>query len=149
MHAPRAEEVSVDVDASAEVVFDLLHDYDRRLHWDPFLREARIIDGAPCAGLGVTTRCVARWAVGGMGMDTVYVSFRRPAVAAVKMTRGPWFLQTWAASLRQDVIDDGRTRVTYRWNFTCRPSALAPVVGAVFRRETERRLAALQTFLAG
>jgi len=139
-----AEEVSVDVAASAEDVFDLLHDYDRRLHWDPFLREARIVDGAAGAGVGVTTRCVARWGVGGAAMETVYVSFRRPAVAAVKMTHGPWFLTTWAASLRQDVVDVGVTRVTYRWNFTARPAVIAPVVAAVFRRETAARLAALQ-----
>ncbi len=143
-----AEEVSTDVDASAEAVFDLLHDYDRRLHWDPFLREARIIDGAARADVGVTTRCVARWGVGGRAMDTVYVTFRRPDVAAVKMTSGPWFLRDWAASLRQVDVGGGVTRVTYRWNFTTRPSAIAPVVGAVFRHETTRRLAALREFLA-
>ena len=84
-------------------------------------------------------------------MDTAYVSFTRPSVAAVKMTRGPFFLRSFAASLRQDCIGDNTTRVTYRYNFSSRPRWLAilvePIAGWVFRRETCRRLTALKRFL--
>ena len=141
----------VDIHASLEAVFDLVHDYTSRLQWDPFLREARLLNDAQAADLGVSCRCVARRTVGGFTMDSVYVSFTRPAVAAVKMTRGPLLFRTFAATIRQVRIDDKTTRVTYRYNFSSRPRWLAflvePVVAWVFHRETSRRLAALKQFL--
>lgn len=142
---------SIEIHASSEAIFDLIHDYDRRLEWDPFLRDARLIDGASHAGLGVESRCTARWLAGGMAMDTVYVSFNRPTVAAVKMTRGPWILRSFAASLRQEPRDSRTTRVTYRYHFESRSRLLSwlidPIVGKVFHRETTRRLSALKAFL--
>ena len=112
--------VAIDIHAAPEDVFDLIHDYPRRLDWDPFLREARLLDDAQIADVGVSSRCVARRAVGGLAMDTVYVSFTRPTVAAVTMTHGPCFLLSFAASIRQDRIDDDTVRVTYRYNFKAR-----------------------------
>ena len=143
--------VTIHIHVDPEAVFDLIHDYSRRLDWDPFLREARLLNGAQVADRGISSRCVARRAVGGLAMDTVYVSFERPRVAAVNMTRGPIFLRSFAASIRQDRIDDNTTRVTYRYNFEARPRWLAffiePIVGWVFHRETCRRLSALKRFL--
>lgn len=140
---------SIDIHASPQAIFDLIHDYDRRLEWDPFLREARLLEGAECAGLGVESRCTARWLAGGMAMDTVYVSFNRPTVAAVKMTRGPWILRTFAASLRQELCDSCSTRVTYRYHFESRYLAwlIDPLILRIFHRETTNRLKALKTFL--
>jgi hypothetical protein len=141
----------IEINASSEAIFDLIHDYDRRLEWDPFLREARLLEGAGIAGVGATSRCVARWPAGGMAMETVYVSFNRPTVAAVKMTRGPWFLRSFAASLRQEPCTSHRTRVTYRYRFESRfrffSWLIDPLVGKVFHRETTRRLSALKAFL--
>ena len=143
--------VTIDIHVAPEAVFDLIHDYSRRLDWDPFLREAKLLNGALVADRGISSRCVARWAVGGLAMDTVYVSFTRPFVAAVKMTHGPNFLRSFAAAIRQDPIEDNSTRVTYCYNFKARPRWLAffiePVVGWVFQRETLRRLAALKRYL--
>ena len=84
---------AIDIQAAPDAVFDMIHDYDRRLDWDPFLRKAHLLNDARVADIGVESRCVARRAVGGLAMDTVYVSFTRPSVAAVKMTRGPFFLR--------------------------------------------------------
>src|SRR5262245_53596048 len=60
------------VDGSPEEVFGLTQDYARRLTWDPFLREAVLLDGASAPGVGVRARCVAR---SGLEMETEYVSF--------------------------------------------------------------------------
>jgi polyketide cyclase/dehydrase/lipid transport protein len=143
--------VAIEIDAPREGIFDLIHDYARRLQWDPFLREATLLNAAPVADLGVSSRCVARRRAGGFAMETVYVSFNRPNVAAVKMTRGPFFLESFAATLRHDTTEAGRTRVTYRYNFTTRPCRLAlildPIIQWAFRRETKGRLAALKRFL--
>jgi Polyketide cyclase / dehydrase and lipid transport len=147
----RAIEETIDIAAPAAAVFDLIHDYGRRLEWDRFLREARLLDGAQTAGLGVKSLCVARKAAGGSGMETVYVSFDRPRVAAVKMTRGPFYIDAFAASLRQIALRDGRTRVSYKFHIAGRPRwlrfLLEPLLAAVFRRETRRRLQGLKRFL--
>ena len=147
----RTGSAAIDIQAAPDAVFDLVHDYDRRLDWDPFLRKAHLLNDARVADIGVESRCVARRAVGGLAMDTVYVSFTRPSVAAVKMTRGPFFLRSFAASLRQESLGRETTRVTYRYNFRSRPRWLAflvePIVGWVFHRETSRRLIALKQFL--
>ena len=147
----RTLEAAIEIRASPEVVFDLLHDYARRLEWDPFLKEARLLDGAVAAGPGVKTLCTARNGFAALAMETVYVSFDRPRVAAVKMTRGPAVLEAFAASIRQEEIGPGLTRVTYRFNFLTRPRWLRPLVGSIaaflFRREMRRRLEALKCCL--
>lgn len=143
-----SQALSVDIAATAERVFDLLHDYSQRLAWDPFLRRADVL-GAPTAGLHVRTLCVAKWSSGGMGMETEYVAFERPHVAAVRMTRGPWIFRSFAASIRQDPNRDGSTRVIYRFNIQASVPLMAPVLRSIFARETEARLAALKRFLEG
>lgn len=86
-------------------------------------------------------------------METEYVTFRppvdgAPAVAAVRMTRGPWVLARFAGSWRFREVAPGRTRVTFRYQVQGRPRWMArvldPVLGWVFRRETRRRLEALR-----
>jgi hypothetical protein len=149
--AMRSLEAAIEICASPEAVFDLIHDYARRLEWDPFLKEACLLDGAKAAGLGVKTRCTARRKFAGLAMETVYLSFDRPRVAAVRMTRGPAVLETFAASLRQEDMGFGLTRVTYRFNFSTRPRWLraiaGPIVSVLFRREVRQRLKALKSYL--
>lgn len=141
---------SIDVAAPPEAVFDLIHDYGRRLEWDPFLRRAELLDDATEAGAGVRGRCVAKWRIGGMGMEFVYLSHKRPHVAAIRMTRGPWFLGRFLASLRQVAIEGG-TRVTYTFSFEPRPRwasmVLTPVFSRIFLAETRGRLRALKRHL--
>ena len=146
----RTVEAWIDIRATPEMAFDLIHDYPRRLEWDTFLKEARLLEGAESAGVGVQARCTARNGFGGLVMETVYVSFDRPRVAAVKMTRGPAVLETFAASLRQDDVEAGITRVTYRFNFSTKPrwlrAILDPIAAALFRREVRQRLQALKRY---
>ena len=147
----RSLEEAIEIRASAEAIFDLIHDYARRLDWDPFLREACLLEGAEVADLGVKARCTARNGFAGLAMETVYVSFDRPRVAAVKMTKGPAVLETFAASLRQEDVGPGVTRVTHRFHFSTRPRWLhaiaAPIAAALFRREVRERLEALRRHL--
>ena len=125
---------SINIHASPEAIFDLIHDYDRRLEWDPFLREVRLWHGAEHAGPGVKSRCVARRLAGGLAMETVYVTFSRPAVVAVKMTRGPVFLRSFAASLRQESCDACTTRVTYCYHFQSRSGFLSRLIDPLILR---------------
>lgn len=144
-------EEAIDIRAEPAAIFELIHDYDRHLLWDPFLKEARLLGGVTRAAKGVSTLCVARNRLAGLAMETVYVSFDPPRVAAVKMTRGPVFLESFAASLRQEPVAPGLTRVVYRYHFQARPRWLRllvdPVLKSVFSRETRRRLEALRRFM--
>jgi hypothetical protein len=144
-------EVSEVMPATSEVVFDVIHDYPRRLEWDTLLSAAYIDDGSAAAGKGVVTVCVGRPMLGRIALRTVYVSFQRPRVAAVKMLNQPPFFGTWAASIRHEDLEGGTSSVTYTFNFTARPRFLAwllePIMLRVFRWETAKRLAALRKYL--
>lgn len=140
-------ESSVEINASCEQVFDLVHDYKLRLEWDTLLSKAFIVDGSPQAGLGVKTLCVGKSTVAGFGMETVYISFNRPRVAAVRMTKGPWFVSNFAASISHKPLGENKSRVTYKFQLTARPKLLGPLLRSIFRRETRKRLLSLKHYL--
>jgi ribosome-associated toxin RatA of RatAB toxin-antitoxin module len=135
----------VEVAASAADLFALTQDYGRRLEWDPFLRSAELVGGAAAPGVGVRAYCVAH---SGLEMETEYVSYNPPRVAAVKMTRGPWVVRSFAGSWRFTEVAPGRTQVGFRYSLKARPRwlswALTPVLAWVFARDTRRRLTAIK-----
>jgi ribosome-associated toxin RatA of RatAB toxin-antitoxin module len=141
-------EDSILVRDTPDALFALTQDYGRRLEWDPFLRSAELVGGAMEAGLGVRAWCVAH---NRLGMETEYVSFTPPKVAAVKMTRGPWFIGGFAGSWRFRPEEDGRTRVIFRYSVSGRPAWLRPLLNPVlvriFSREVRRRLQGLRDFV--
>ena len=132
---------SVEIDAEAAALFELTQDYERRLDWDPFLKEARLVDGAERAGVGVRAWCVAR---NGYGMETRYVSFHPPTACAVEMTRGPRCFREFAGSWRFEPIGMGRTRVTFTYHLVARPALFSRPLSRLFAREMRGRLAALK-----
>jgi hypothetical protein len=148
--------VEVTIERPSEVVFDLVHDYARRLQWDTLLRRAETIGDEP-AGKDVVAVCAARWRLGGLVFATRYVSFDRPRVAAVTLVEPYLVFAMWSASIRHKDLPDAssspaqRSLVTYTMSFRCRPRWLAPVLEPValqaFRLETRRRLTALKRHL--
>jgi hypothetical protein len=144
-------QISEIIPAASQVTFDLLHDYTRRLEWDTLLQAAYLDGAAAVADKGVTAVCVGRRSLGGIALRTVYVSFDRPKVAAVKMVNAPAFFQSWAASIRHENISDQESRITYRFNFVTKPRILRfildPIMERVFLWETRKRLRALKAFL--
>jgi hypothetical protein len=141
-------EDSILVRDTPDALFALTQDYGRRLEWDPFLRSAELVGGATEAGPGVRAWCVAH---NRLGMETEYVSFNPPKVAAVKMTRGPWFIGGFAGSWRFRPEADGRTRVIFRYSVSARPRWLRPLLNPllvrIFSREVRRRLQGLREFV--
>ncbi|HKQ73456.1 MAG TPA: SRPBCC family protein [Blastocatellia bacterium] len=139
-------EHSILIRAPARELFALTQDYSRRLEWDCFLKAAYLLDDAPRAGIGVRANCVAR---SGLAMETEYISFNPPEVAAVKMTRGPWFIESFAGSWRFHEETREQTRVYFKYSVRARPRWLAPllspVLAVVFARDTRKRLAALKS----
>jgi ribosome-associated toxin RatA of RatAB toxin-antitoxin module len=135
---------SIVINASPAELFRLSQDYDRRLDWDPFLRSASLVNASE-AGVGVRAVCVAR---SGWAMETEYVSFNPPRATAVKMTRGPWFLSSFAGSWRFEEIEPGRSRVGFRYSLEAWPRVLSwllnPILARSFARDTRARLRALK-----
>src|SRR5262245_59980003 len=117
-------EVSEIIPAPSHVVFDLLHDYTRRLAWDTLLQAAYLDDGYTVAGQGVTAVCVGRRSLGSIALKTVYVSFAPPRLAAVKMINTPAVFQSWAASIRHEDMAADMSRITYTFHFTTKPHLL-------------------------
>jgi hypothetical protein len=144
-------EISELLPAASTVVFDLLHDYNRRLEWDTLLTAAYLEGDAPAAGKGVISVCVGRRSLGSIAIRAVYVSFDRPKLAAVKMLNSPLFFDTWAASIRHSDISARESRITYKFHFTAKPHFLSfilePIMQRVFIWETRKRLRAMREFL--
>lgn len=133
--------------ASAEEAFDLSMSHARRFDWDPFLKAQRFLDGADAPGVGVRTWSKDRR---GLVMVTQYLTFQRPRRVGMKMVEGPRFFRTFSGAWRFDEHADGDgCTVTFRYNFTCRPALLAPMMERVGRwylgRDIRRRV---ETFVA-
>ena len=144
--------VTETIPAPSTDVFRLVHDYDRRLEWDTLLQDARLCENWTEAQLHAASVCTGRWYLGGIALKTEYVSFNPPDVAAVRMLNRPPFFETFAATIRHRDLIDGSSFVEYKYNFTARPSwlrwLLHPVMAAVFRWETRKRLRALRQFFS-
>ncbi len=143
-------EVSAIIPASSQQVFDLLHDYKRRLEWDTLLQAAYLEDGHVLAAKGVTAVCVGRASLGGLVIKTVYVTFERPRLAAVKMVNTPPFFQSWAASIHHEDVSANESRITYKFHFRTRPQFLGFILDRLIKKvfvwETKKRLRGLATF---
>jgi len=135
---------------SSAVVFELLHDYDRRLEWDTLLRAARLTRGHTVAEKGATSLCVGKPFFGLIGVETRYLTFVPGSIAAVEMINRPPFFEHFAASIRHEDVGEG-SRLTYKLNFTARPRflrwVLHPIMLVALRSETRKRLTALAEFL--
>ena len=139
---------SVLIEADAEALFDLTQDYAWRLAWDPFLSEARLLD-CDRAEVGRRSWCVDTW---GRGMETEYVSFRRPERAAVRMTKGPWIFRLFAGSWIYRQRTATLTEVTFKYRVESRIELGAlsdSVMRLAFGRKMKGRLLALKTCVEG
>lgn len=139
--------VSVEVAAECTAVFQLIHDYGRRLAWDTLLSQAILLDGATEAGLGVRSLCVGTWRGLFLPLETEYIRFEPGRVAAVSLTNRPPFFAHFAATIRHEPVGENRSRVTYIYYFRARPRLLEPVMDVLLKRETQKRLHALQKYL--
>ncbi|WP_420632273.1 SRPBCC family protein [Candidatus Leptofilum sp.] len=140
--------VSVEVEASCTAVFNLIHDYGRRLEWDTLLSKACLLDGATEAGVGVRSLCVGTWQGLFLPMETEYVRFEPGRVAAVSLTNNPPFFDHFAATIRQKPHGENRSQVTCIYFFRARPKLLEYLMNQMLRRETQIRLNALRFYFS-
>jgi hypothetical protein len=71
--------------------------------------------------------------------------------AAVQMVNHPPFFKSFAATIRHTPLDATRSKITYTYLFEATPRWLAwllePVMNFKLKRETQKRLGALKSFL--
>jgi ribosome-associated toxin RatA of RatAB toxin-antitoxin module len=137
---------SITIHASQVRVFDYTQDYSSRLVWDTFLTKAELINEASEAGLAVKAYCVAH---NGMGMETEYVSFNRPKVTAVKMTKGPYLFKDFLGSWNFKAVGPDDTEVIFLYSFTLRfPfNILSPFIKWNLKSNVKQRLLDLKNQL--
>ncbi len=137
-----------EVNASAQYLFKLTQDYNLRADWDPLTTEAFLVNATEAAA-GELVRCTAS---NGLSMDTAYVSYKPPKVAAVKLVKGPYIFDKFVGGWNFQEVAPHRTRVVFSYYITTKPRALSwlmtPVVGFFFKRETKKRISALQSYAA-
>lgn len=140
----------VSVVGPIEDVFDLSQSYELRLDWDPFVKSQRPLGGADNPAKGAHTETVSRH---GLRMVTEYLAFRRPTLVGMKMIEGPRMLRTFSGSWRFTERPEGRVEVAFRYNFTCAPKLLAPIMERIgvwyLGRDTAKRIEAFQDACQG
>jgi hypothetical protein len=146
-----------EIAAPAELVFETINNYGRRLEWDTLLRHAEVISGCghtlpldtPLVS-GLVVRSYSRWLSGGVVMDTLYTLCKFPD-AELEMVKGPWFFESFLAKAHLEEMADGGARWRGEYTFTCRPRALRwivePVVAWFFLRETRMRVSGMRKWL--
>ncbi len=105
------------INANTIKVFDFTQDYEKRLIWDTFLKKANLMDGAKLASKGVKANCIAK---NGTGMVTEYVTYNRPKVTAIKMTKGPYMFQSFLGSWTFKEVSKNKTQVIFLYSFSLR-----------------------------
>jgi hypothetical protein len=134
---------SVEIAGNSALIFDYTQDYNNRLKWDTFLTEAYLLDDATQADKGVKAWCVSK---NGLGMETQYVSFNRPKVTAIRMTKGPYMFKDFAASWTFKEETMGLTKVTFLYSFSLRfPFNVASfLIKRILQRNVRQRLVDLK-----
>lgn len=137
---------SIEINCDPVVAFDFTQDYDQRLIWDTFLKQADLIDGATKADKGVKAYCVAK---NGLGMVTEYVSFNRPKATAIKMIKGPFMFKTFLGSWTFKALKPNLCEVIFLYSFKLRfPFSLfSKMVKSNLESNVRQRLIDLKTNL--
>jgi len=137
---------SKEIRAGADALFALGQDYEKRLSWDPFVREIGYLDGATEARVGVAVRVRAR---NGLAMVVRYTTVRSPSRVAIAMVSGPAIFGKFSGAWTFEPLSACRTRVTFRYHFALSTKvarmALGWLVAKVLRWEMARRLEAFKT----
>lgn len=146
----RAGAASETIPAPPGAVFELLHDYQRRLEWDTLLCEARLTRGHQTAAKDATSLCRGRMFGCWIAIETRYLIFKPGEIAAVEMINRPPFFDLFAASIRHEPSASG-SKVIYRYQFRARPAwlrwFLEPIMAIALKHETAKRLRALGVFM--
>lgn len=139
--------VSTVIAKPASLLFELSQDYERRLEWDTYLSEARLLGSARQAAVGVDSHCKSR---AGVVMVSRYISYAPPTRAAVEMVSGPAIFRRFGGTWRFRPTSPEATEVQFLYNFKVKAWALGwllePAMAWLYRRNMDRRIAAFKAW---
>jgi hypothetical protein len=137
--------------AHESVVFDAFHYHFWRSRWDSLVSATHVIGGAACPYVGAITQNAGGGALRGLSMQTQFISFDRPNLAAAAMVKQSFPFTRWAASMRHRATGTNQSVLIYTYTFEAGPPILRrllePVVKFAFDWQTTRRFLRLQQFL--
>jgi hypothetical protein len=137
--------------ANTTVAFDAFHFTVWRNQWDSLVRNTVVQDGAPCPFPGAKTSNRGSGLLSLLSMETTFISFDRPKVAAAIMNGKSFPFSRWAASMQHKELPYGQSMLIYTYSFEVWPLGLSwlmqPFVSALFNYQTHRRFKNMQAFL--
>lgn len=137
--------------AAAAVVFDAFHYHHWKARWDSLVADTQISGGAPCPYVGAISTNSGAGVLRPLAMETEFVAFERPRLAAATMRGRSFPFGKWAASMRHVPLEGGHSTLIYTYTLETRPAGLRwlmePVVDRIFLRATRRRFGRLAAWL--
>ena len=138
--------------APAHVVFDAFHYHQWKHQWDSLVRRTQVEGDAPCPRVGAVSSNAGAGLLRGLSMQTEFVSYDRPRLAAATMRGRSFPFARWAASMRHIPAGEGRSTLVYTYTLETAPAAarwlMEPVVDFVFLRATRKRFRRFTAWLA-
>ena len=140
-------EYQIGINASPDFVYSVSQNYSVRYKWDPFPEKIELLNGATCIEKGTKAFVVAKI---GLRMEVEFVQVFPPTTAAIKMTKGPFFLEAFAGSWIFKDSSDGSTNARFVYSVKAKKWALPIVTDAIaswyFSSVVERRLNGLKLY---
>ena len=137
--------------APPAVVFDAFHYHHWKVQWDSLVADTQISDGAPCPYVGAISTNGGAGLLRPLAMETEFVAFDRPRLAAATMRGRSFPFGRRAASMRHVPLTGGRSTLIYSYTLETHPSALRwlmePVVDRLFLHATRKRFRRLAAWL--
>ena len=138
----------IEIELTQTELFDLTQDYSKRLEWDPYLKEAYLLNKAKYVEEGVESCCKNHY---GSAMISKYISFNRPSVAAISMTKGPLILKKFCGAWNVKKMSNTRSLLVFTYNFELIGDALGkifiPIASYLFAKDMKKRLLAIKLYV--
>ena len=140
-------EFELAINASPEFVYSVSQDYSVRYKWDPFPEKIELLNGATSIEKGTKAFVVAK---SGLKMEVEFVQVAPPTTAAIKMTKGPFFIKTFAGSWIFKAASNGSTDAKFIYSIKTKNWALPFVSDVIanwyFSSVIKRRLNGLKSY---
>ncbi|OZG72190.1 hypothetical protein BTA51_17745 [Hahella sp. CCB-MM4] len=140
-------EYELTINAKPDLIYQVSQDYSVRYQWDPFPEKIELLDGATLIEKGTKAFVQAK---NGLKMEVVFVQVDPPTTAAIKMTKGPFFLQSFAGSWIFKPVGADSTEARFIYSIKAKKWALPFVVdklaGWYFWRVIKSRLSGLKSY---
>ena len=143
-------EYELNINASPEFVYSVSQDYSIRYQWDPFPEMIELLNGAVSIEKGTKAFVLAK---SGLKMEVEFVQVAPPTTATIKMTKGPFFLKTFAGSWIFKAASNGSTNARFVYTVKTKEWALPFISDVIanwyFSGAVKRRLNGLKFYCEG